>query len=79
MSDESLRKAGRAELDRLNKQRPGAMSDAESRKTSGQLPKKRRTPPPAKPKRATERRFGPEGKDVNEIVSDAVDGAKLSY
>jgi hypothetical protein len=67
MSDESLRRAGRAELDRLN---AGAQTPAKPKK---------RLPAKEKPKRDIERRYGPNGKSVDDVVSEAVDGAKLSY
>jgi hypothetical protein len=77
MSDESLRKAGRAELDRLN----------------GAAAKPKAAEPPKKRKRVEssgyagllgigkkkERRVGTEGDTVTEAVDKAVNGAKLSY
>jgi hypothetical protein len=69
MSDESMRRAGRAELDRLN---AGAKKPA-------QTPQKKRLPAKEKPKRDLVRRFGPNGKSVDEVVDEAVSGAKLSY
>jgi hypothetical protein len=67
MSDESLRRAGRAELDRLN--------------AGAQTPRSRKSGSAAKekPKRDIVRRYGPKGQTVDDVVSEAVDGAKLSY
>jgi hypothetical protein len=67
MSDESLRRAGRAELDRLN---AGAQTPAEAEKAAARG---------EKPKRDIVRRYGPKGQTVDDVVSEAVDGAKLSY
>jgi hypothetical protein len=67
MSDESLRRAGRAELDRLN---AGAQTPPKPKK---------RLRVGEKPKRDIVRRYGPKGQTVDDVVSEAVDGAKLSY
>jgi hypothetical protein len=77
MSDETMRKAGRAELDRLN---AGAKKAAETPK-----PKK-------KPRhearsfgdlvgigKAKERRVGEKGQTVSDAVDEAVKGAKSEY
>jgi hypothetical protein len=76
MSDETMRKAGRAELDRLN---------AGAKKAAPETPKK-------KPRhkaatfgdlvgigKAKERRVGEKGQTVSDVVDEAVKGAKSEY
>ena len=73
MSDETLRRAGRAELDRLN---------AESLKKAAVVPKAKRKQVTTSLSdvlgigKSKERRMGPSGDSVDDVVDKAIKGAK---
>lgn len=70
---ETRKKMLRAELDRA------AGGDSTVKRPPASTPAKKRLPAAPKQKRSTERRFGPNGKSVDDLVDEAVSGAKLPY
>lgn len=71
---ETRKKMLRAELDRA------AGGDSTTKKPPAAPAKQKKRLPAAPPKkRDLVRRYGPNGKSVDEVVDEAVSGAKLSY